>query len=284
MKPLEPSKLKIRSSALGNIIALDRATQLTGNQVVRLQELITKESLTEKQAQELQFLTEKRDAPDQLSKGAKTYIQDVFFGHVSGFQKQFTSKFTQKGNLSESRSIAQLCKFLGLPIVVKNEAHFENDYTTGTPDTIFKPLNFQIDMKNVYYPNGLDTFDPLDTLYEWQLHSYNWLTGVENGFVCKILLNPPDEILEKEIFTMAKIAGVFPITDEFREEVRDYFDYESRMPIDDRVKLYHVKTEKKHIDHMIKCVKLAREYYGELCEAWMLKNKPEIEEIKNLIK
>jgi len=275
MKAINPKELKIRASAISNIVALDRATQLTDIQAKRLEEILAKISLTEKQAEERDALIAKRDAPDRLSKGAKTYIKDVFFGHVSGFQKQFTSKFTDKGNIAENRSIAEICKFLRLPVVVKNEKHFSNEFTTGTPDTIFKPLNLQMDMKNVYYPNGLDTFDELDTAYEWQLHCYNWLTEVDHGICAKILLNPPASILEKEVWTMAKAANVFPITDEFRDEVFDYFDFESRMPIQDRIKLYHVETGSKQIEQMKKAVILAREYYGELCELWNTKNGSE---------
>jgi len=282
MKPIKPSDLKIRASAFANIVKLDRASQLTANQAKELDGLLSKVQLTEAQCKKRDYLISKRDAPDQLSRGAKTYIQDVFFGHVSEFQKQFTNKFTQKGNDLEAKAIAEVCKYLGLPVVTKNEKHFEGDYTTGTPDTILKPFNFQLDVKNVYYPNGLDTFDEVDDIYEWQAHVYNDLCNVENGFVVKLLQNPTEALLEKESWTMAKEAGVEFITDDFKQEVRDYFDFESRMSIGERIKIYHVKTEQKHRDMIKKCTLLAREYYAELTDQWNSKNKQEVELIKTL--
>lgn len=277
--------LKIRSSAVGKIITLDRSSQITEKQLEKLNQLIEKYKLTEKQAEEKAKLITKRDAPPALSQGAKTYVKELFFEKKSDFRKQFTNKFVEKGDLVESKSINEVCKLLKLPLVVKNEQHFENDWIKGTPDTIFKPLNFQLDIKSVYYPTGLDTFeDSLDSDYIWQGHSYDWLTGVDNAFVCKILLNPPAHILEKEVWIHAKQAGVDQPDDNFRAEVYDLFDFEKKMKLEDRVKMYHIETTEADIKHIKTCVDLSRSYYAELEEKWNSKNENEINIIKSLVK
>ncbi len=100
-----------------------------------------------------------------------------------------------------------------------------------------------------------------------------------------MLLNPPESILDKEVYTFAKAAGISfdEIDDDFREEVRDYFDYESRMPLHDRINVYTLKTEQNHIDRIKKGVELAREYYEELCETWNMKNNKELEFLREIL-
>lgn len=293
MKPINPKDLKIRASQLSKIVALDRAATLTENQKEELEGLLSKIKLTENQAKKRDYLIAKRDAPDQLSKGGKTYIQEIFNEHISGTKRVFSSKYTDKGNQVENISIAEVCRLLGLPVVVKNTDYYENEWTTGTPDVKFIPLSLQMDVKSVYYPHNLDFFDvddkgnkKLDAEYEWQQHCYNWMLGVDHAIVAKVLLNPPDDILEKEFYSMAKAAGIpyHKIDDDFREEVRDYFDYESRMPLEDRVNVYTLTTEQKHIDQIKKAVELAREYYDELCQQWAKKNNNEVKFVKELIK
>jgi len=276
------NKHKFRCSALGNITHLDRATQLTAKQSLDLIELMSKIKLTEKQAEKRDALIVKRDAPPAISKGAKTHIKDIFFGKKFDFQKRFTSKQTEKGNLKEVPAIHEVVKFLGLPMAVKNEKHFSNDYIQGTPDTIFKALNFQLDIKNAYYPNGLNTFEKeTDRIYVEQMHGYNWLTGVDHGFVVKVLMNMPEHLLEKEAWILLKEAGLKTMTDEFLEEVRELFNFE-RLPIEDRIKIFKVTTTKEDIERIKLSCNLGNEYLEELESAWKVKNVENIEFINGL--
>lgn len=285
MKPINPKDLKIRASQIWKVCGVDRSASLTDKQEATLKDLESRETLTENQQKELTRLQEKRDKKPELSEGGKSYIKSLFYEHVSGTRKVFTSKYTDKGNIKENQAIAEVCKYLRLPIVVKNEKYFKNKYAHGTPDTILKPLNLQMDVKSPYYPDGLDVFDTnIDKEYEWQQHCYNWMVGVDNAIVAKVLMNPPESILERETYTMAKVAGVFPITDDFAEEVREYFDYESRMPLEDRVNVYTLTTNDEHIKTMKNGVELAREYYAELVEAWGSKNDKEINFVNQLLK
>jgi len=265
----------------------DNATQITENQIETLNGLLLKEKLTPKQSEEMNRLMLKRDAKPQLSKGAKTYIKDVFFGEKFDYKKTFTNKFVQKGNSMEDPAISQIVKFLGLPMVFKNEKHFKNDYIKGTPDVPLVPLNFQFDVKNVFYPNGLDHTEKIDHNYLWQGHGYNWLAGVDFGLVIKILMNPTGEILEKETKTLWVESGKSwsdPISDSFRAEVREYYDFEKKQPIEDRINIFKFETTEKEKQEIRNAVTLGREYIAELEESWQLKNINEIEFIKSLIR
>ena len=274
---------------LGKLVT-QKATEkgLTESQEKKLCELISKrdnpQGLTQAQQEKLDLLIAKRDAPPQLSTGAKTYIRDVFYGEKFDFQKSFTSRFTEKGDQCEDRSIQQVVDFLGLPMVFKNDKWFENDYIHGTMDVLMKSIDFQFDMKNAYYPNGLQTFETkLDHDYEWQQHGYNWLAGVNNAAVIRVLMNPPENILEKEAWIRLKDAGLTKMNDDFMNEVRELFNFEAKQPIQDRIKIFTLRTESHHIETIKLAVELARVYWGELKSEWKNKNANEIDFIKNLV-
>lgn len=250
--------------------------------------------LTQKQQEELESLREKGsesqkrkelearlvEIPEaKLSTGAKTYVRDVWYGDNFDFQKRFSNKFTEKGNIVESRSIKALSKYLGF-YAPKNGEYLHNDWTHGTPDVRLKTPACTIDTKNVFYPNGLQFFEEEKEKsdYEWQIHSYNFLDEKENGFVARILMNPPRHIIEKEAWLLWKESGNEGICDEaFIDEVADLYDFESKKPIHDRVSLYHVQTTQYEIDVIKKSVDLANEYYHELNESFKGHNKKALE-------
>lgn len=288
MDNLDFSNWKCRASALGNIMHLDSNCKVTPKQIEIIADYQGRESLTENQAKELKRLIDKRDAPPSLSKGAKTYLKDVFFGQVFDFEKRFTNKFTEKGNEMESPAIAKIIDYLGLPMVVKNEQHYSSDYTKGTPDAVLKALNFQFDVKNVFYPKGLNSFEgEAIHNYTWQIHAYNNMVGVEHGFVIKILLNPSEETIYREARVFWVDGGgdwKEPIPNDFINDVRDYYDFEAKKPIEDRIKMFHVETKQEHKDLIKQAVELSRIELNRLAEEWKSKNQNEIQIIRSLYK
>jgi hypothetical protein len=270
-----------RCSSLGKITVGMSLSPLglTEIQARELGELIEKGSKSKK----IQELTEKRDKiPElKLSAGAKTYIEDVWYGDHFEFQKSFHNKYVEKGNLKEDASIKALSKYLGF-MTVKNEIHLSNDFIQGTPDIRLNRPKCTIDTKNVYYPNGLSFFqdDEEKKDYVWQIHGYNFLEDKEVGFVARILMNPPAHILEKEVWTYWKNSGNNgQPNDEFRKEVEEMFNFE-RLPIDERVNLFRVDTTENEIKIIQKAVELANVYYNELTEKFGNRNKEVIEFFK----
>lgn len=280
-------KMTFRCSSLYQLTRLDGASVLTDKQAGKLPILEAKKieyeskgkKLSATDTKELNNLIAKRDAKPKLSQGAKTEVEKLFYQEKYGFRKNYSNKFTEKGINQENEGINEVVKFLGLPMVFKNEKRYYNNWINGEPDTVLKALNFQMDLKNVYYPDGLDFFDDVvDPIYEWQQHGYNWLTGVDNSIVAKVLLNPKGDVLEKEIYSIAKEAKAFPITESFRKECIEYLDFE-RFPIEDRVNLYTIKTEQHHIETIKQGVNLSREYWDELEIKFNNKNKVELNNI-----
>lgn len=291
---MNASTLKIRASALGTIMCFDNATQVTPKQLETIKELETKKAtpkgLTDKQQEELDRLIAKRDAPPGLSKGAKTAVEKIFYEDKFSFRKQISSKYIQKGLLMEDRAIALVADHLGLSGIEKNEQHYSNEFVQGTPDAIARlgfGEGFQFDIKNVYYPEGLDGFtDELISLYEWQGKAYNWMLGFDHGFCVKILQNPPQEMLDAEVKTLWKEAGrawYEEIPQAFIDDVKEYFDFEARLPLEDRIRIFKMETTKEDIQQMTDAVKLARVHYATLPEKWANRNAANIDFIKSVV-
>lgn len=269
-------KHKFRCSSLGKITvgASLQPLPLTEKQSIELAELRKKNSQSQKRL-ELEKKLVQIPEP-KLTAGAKTYIESVWYGQKFDFQKQFSNKFVQKGNEVESRSIRELRK-LGI-FATKNEIHFENEYIKGTPDILLNAPKATIDTKNVYYPDGLGFFEdePIND-YIGQIHGYNFLTEREDGFIVKMLLNPPADILEKEVWNYWKAGhNEGRPTEQFAAEIEDYFNFE-KLPIQDRVRFYQIKTTKNEIDIIKKWTDLARDYMEELDEKNKQKNIKELE-------
>ena len=331
---MEAIQLKMRASALGNIIGFDSSTQVSEKQIEMIEELELKKvtpvvltdnqkkdlekltaiketekglsdpqkkkyeeliakrdtppSLTENQQATLDLLIAKRDAPPALSKGAKTAVENIFIEEKFEFRKQISSKYIQKGHKMEDKAIDIVSDYFGIKGVEKNETHYKNEFVQGTPDAIVRlgfGEGFQFDIKNVYYPDRLDGFtDKLDSIYEWQGHAYNWMLGFDHGFVVKILQNLPDEMIDFEVKSLWKEAGRSwseEIPKSFRDEVAEYFNFESRLPIEDRIRIFKIETTKEHIEQMTDAVKLARDHYATLTETWNSRNAANVDFIKS---
>lgn len=268
-------------------------TGISQTQQEELDKLIAKrdnpQGLTPNQQEELDTLIAKRDAPPALSKGAKTAVEKIFYEDKFEFRKNISSKYIQKGLLLEDKAIALVADFLGLPGIEKNETHYTNEFVQGTPDAIARlgfGEGFQFDIKNVYYPEGLDGFtNDLIPLYEWQGHAYNWMLGFEHGFCVKILQNLPAEMLQEEIRKLWKEAGRAwheDIPQKFVDEVKDYFNFE-RLPLEDRIRIFKMTTTNETIQQMTDVVILAREHYATLPGLWDGRNLQNIEFIKNIV-
>jgi len=73
---------------------------------------------------------------DKMGETAKTYVKTWYLEQLYNRRKEFTSKQTTRGNLSEQEGIDLVANELGYFVLDKNTAFFEDDYFTGTPDVI----------------------------------------------------------------------------------------------------------------------------------------------------
>lgn len=144
------------------------------------------------------ILTNPRSKNEILSKTTLTYVDEWLKEQIYGVKKDFTSKYTDKGNMLEDEAIDKAIEWLDLPFVLKNEMQLSSEYFTGTPDLILE--DEVIDIKNSW---DCFTFPLFETKiptkdYETQIQIYMHLTGKKRGRVVYLLLNTPEELSKWE--------------------------------------------------------------------------------------
>ena len=139
-------------------------------------------------------MTNPRSKSEVLSQTTKSYVQEWLKERIYGIQKDFSSKYTQKGIEMEDEAIDKAIEWLDLPFALKNEESFYNDFFTGTPDLILS--DEVIDIKCSWDAFSFPLFETeLPTKdYYYQLQVYMALTGKRKSRVVYVLLNTPEEI------------------------------------------------------------------------------------------
>lgn len=257
-------KLLIRASSLGRIMADNPTAKLTDKQSLTLEGLLSKVKLTEKQAHLRDSLLLKRDAPPELSKGAKTYLKELYLENEYGIKQEINTKYTEKGTEVEELSI-ELCEvMMDQGQLHKNDQYFENEYVCGTPDVITD--DYVIDVKSSWSAATFPFFEDKipKSLYEWQLKAYMWLTNVHRSWLCYCLVPTPETLIQDEMRRVSwKRGEIGEISIEVEHEVREFHNLD-KIPIEQRIKLFNVELSGEDIKNMKEKITLAREYYKNL--------------------
>lgn len=173
---------------------------------------------TEILVSELEKVKDKKE----LSKTCRQYLKEWILNQKYGRKKDFTSKYTEKGLLTEQAGfqLIQEVQFKGREIFLnKNKKEFEDDYFTGMPDLIL--LDWILDNKSSW---DLFTFPiddeeiPVDG-YDYQGRIYLRLADKINFLLCYTLNDIPLIILEDEFSRFKYQAGLIDYTDQ------QYYDF-----------------------------------------------------------
>lgn len=259
---------KIRSSACHHIVggAINKPTE---KQLMRINELQAKEKRTINQDLELSDLLKKRDFPQPLSVGAMTYCKEWLKQQVYGRTKEFSNKYTEKGNICEPEAIDLVSKVRNLGMVSKNELSYDNAYLTGTPDLVL--ANEVADIKNSWSVWTFPTFEPElpNDDYYWQMQCYMALTGKKIATVNYCLIDAPEEFIDREARSVSYKAGFSEVEIELYDEVYAKMTY-ADIPDELRVKTYQIDRNDDHIQKIYHRVEMCREYIHSLIKQYGL--------------
>ena len=204
-----------------------------------------------------------RNKSELLSQTAKTYIHELVLQDKYGIRKEFSSRYTDKGNEVENESINLVNEVLDVGFIYKNEEHFSNDWMTGTPDvntdTILLDVKSSWDATTFpFFATEIPTKD-----YYYQLQGYMELTGKTESLLCYCLVNTPEEMVEDEVRRAHWNANLLEESLDLRDEVqrRHNFDH---IPDNRRVKVFKVEKDEQVIEAIKERVELCREYYNTL--------------------
>ena len=209
------------------------------------------------------IMTNARSKSEVLSKTCKSYLEELALEEVYGIRKEFSSRYTDKGNEVERESIDLAQDVLDMGFMYKNTEFFENDFLTGTPDV--NTDTCLLDVKSSYdastFPFFAEEIPNKDYMY--QLQGYMALTGKRKSILAYCLVNTPYDIVEDEIRRAHWKHHLIDESDELRAEVeaKHVFDH---IPMEKRIKSFHIKYDKDIVKAIYDRVKECRVYYNQV--------------------
>lgn len=197
-----------------------------------------------------------------IGKSGETFLETWVKEQIYQRKKEFTSKYTQKGNEVEDDSIDIIAEELNFGMLIKNEQYFENDFICGTPDIITPGLI--IDAKSSWDCFTFPLFDTeLNKNYYWQMQGYMALTEIKKAYVCFILNDTPLHLIQREAFWWCKQNGYDDLDIEVFNQFVEKMTYK-KIPIEHKFKSFLVEHNQSDIDLIYDRVKIAREYIKTL--------------------
>lgn len=201
-----------------------------------------------------------------LSKTAISYLTERYAWFK--YEKRMATKgnylaFIEKGNILETPSIQVISQMDNIEYV-KNEVKKTNDYLVGIPDIVDEENGKIIDIKASW---NLKTFlsarNGLDDKYWFQAQGYMDLFNVETSEICFVLLNTPDEIIQREFSRIVTCFVLGEISKEAYDEKMTNLSgtmVYNNIPIKRRVLRYRVDRDKSVMPVIYKSVEKCREF------------------------
>jgi len=211
------------------------------------------------------IMTSPKSKGEVLSQTAKTYLKELALEEKFGIRKEFSSRYTDKGNTQEDIAIEMASQVLNLPFALKNTEYFENDFVKGTPDLILDDeiIDIKCSWDGTTFPWFEDELPNKD--YFWQLVGYMWLTGRSKARVVYCLVDTPEDIVQDEIRRTSWKKFEIDVTEETENEVRAKHEF-SHISENKRVRAYLIALLDEDIEKVKEKLSHAREYYNELIE------------------
>ena len=209
------------------------------------------------------IMTNPKTKGESLSQTTKTYLQELAVQEVYGIRKEFSSRYTDKGNEVEELSIALCNDVLNLGFIYKNEENFTNDWVTGTPDVNTNEI--LLDVKSSWDATTFPFFDTelKNKDYFYQLQGYMWLVGKTDALLCYCLIDTPLQIVEDEIRREHWKASLIEESLDLRAFVQAKHTF-GHIPKEKRVKTFKIAKDDEVIEAIKTRIEECREYYNEL--------------------
>jgi len=209
------------------------------------------------------IMTSPKTKGELLSKTAKTYIHEIILREKYGINKEFSSRYTDKGNQVEDIAIAMANEVLDVGFIYKNDENFQNDWITGTPDVITDEV--LLDVKCSWDATTFPFFETeIPTKdYFYQLQGYMWLTGKTESLLIYCLVDTPLEIVEDEIRRAHWKFHKLEEDLDLRQEIESKHIF-GNIPLNKRIKIFEVKRDENVIELIKEKIEVARVYYDAL--------------------
>lgn len=168
----------------------------------------------------------------EMGKTALTYCETWVKEQLYGRRKEFSNKYTDKGQIVEDNALELIGQAVGLPFLIKNERYIENDIITGTPDVILGDCIVDVKSSWDCFTFPLFSTDIPNSDYEWQLQGYMILADKPAAKLIYALMDTPLNIVEREAKWKAIDNGT-----NYDDELKEAMLRHSYSDIPDRYKI-----------------------------------------------
>lgn len=282
-----------RCSSLGKLMVGVKAnlTEKQTEEMNRLLGLRDVGKITDKQVITLGGFLEKRDAPNELSKGVKTYLEEIHLETIFKRSNDLRNKYCDKGIQVEEKSFTLFSEVSGKPFF-KNKERFKNEFITGEPDNINKIVR---DIKSSWDFSTFPFYDKeiTNSIYEWQLLGYLALTGLEKAELVYCLVDTPFKIIDDEIRRLDWKENILTVEGEVKKDSQqlvvelisskiytskgleeycqqssivniEWFENFREVPENLRVKIFSISADEEKIKALYSQIIKCREYLNQL--------------------
>lgn len=205
------------------------------------------------------LMTGSRDKNEPLGETCKSYLDEMVIYLKYGIRKDITSKYIEKGLLSETDSIGLLLASDGI-IYTKNSERFDNGILTGEPDIIHEGKI--IDVKTSWDLFSHIKNKKINPKYEWQVLGYMELTGFREAEVIHVLVDTPETLIEDEIRRTGWKLGMIEVPEDLQDKVRHNMMFKN-VPLEERVIKFEVKYSEEKISKLYDKLELCTEYINK---------------------
>ena len=211
------------------------------------------------------IMTNPKTKGESLSQTTKTYLQELAVQEIYGIRKEFSSRYTDKGNEVEELSIALCNDVLNLGFIYKNEENYSNDWISGTPDVNTDEI--LLDVKSSWDATTFPFFDTelKNKEYFYQLQGYLWLTNKTEALLCYCLIDTPLQIVEDEIRREHWKASLIEESLDLRAFVQAKHTF-GHIPKEKRLKVFKIAKDDEVIEAIKTRIEECREYYNNLIQ------------------
>lgn len=199
-----------------------------------------------------------------IGKTVESYLDGWIKEQLYARRKEFTSKYTDKGNQVEQQSIDFIADQLGYGMLFKNEQSFENEFLTGTPD--IKITKKIIDAKNSWDCFTFPLFETeINNDYFLQGQGYMDLTDSESYELVYCLTDTPEDLIIREAQSYC-YKNNLELDDEILNKFIKKMTYKD-IPDHLKIKVFPFKRDQEVINSIYERVKLCRDYIAQKLEA-----------------
>jgi hypothetical protein len=241
-KEVDFNLFKCRCSAISKILANSRDNPvITEKQAALLSELEKKDTLTEKQADEMARLIILRENKDKiiLSDTCIEYLMEVYAWETEGMipvsKESMELLAIKKGKECQTEGITMM-SILYDEVYTENKERISNLYLSGEPDaytgaSVLEATHIS-DQKNMWdYPIFLKNLHKsLENGYEMQIRGYGDIANCKSLSIDKVLCSNPPEVIEEMKWKISKKFGA--ITIESPDFLREWEKWERSMIFD----------------------------------------------------